>query len=247
MQMLLTKNIFSAITIAIMSLSVSISAAPIADVLCNYEQGLHANAGYTDPAKAVSPDGTVIPAGLVSLGTWSDDPGYGDGDPVGIILGFSTSILNGTGNDLNVVGNPFTGWYESGYVEVARESSGPGAVVDGWRDEQFYLLKGSNYDSLPNDPRNAAISMSYFSQSDLGYADVAPGGDYMDIDWAIDASGDSVSLADIAYVRVRTVTDDDAGMFGWYTTELNYIEAVPEPCTIALLGIGGLLLRRRTQ
>ncbi len=214
-------------------------AGPIADVMCNYEEGLHANTGYTDPSKALSI------GGLVSLGTWSDNPANGDGDPVGIILGFSTPVPNVSGNDLNVVGNPFTGWYEPGFVEVARETSGGGATEDGWRDETFYLLKGSNYDGLPNDPRDAAIAMSYFSQADLGYADVAPGGDLMNIDWAIDASGSPVSLVDIAYVRVRTVTDDSAGVFGYYTTEINYVEAIPEPATISLLVLGGVAMFRR--
>ena len=30
--------------------------------------------------------------------------------------------------------------------------------------------------------------------------------------------GNLVYLSDIAYVRIRTVTDDSAGIFGYYTT-----------------------------
>ena len=234
-----------------MAAGVSRADAVLADTMCCYEQGLHTNSGYATPMNALSV------GGLVSLGTWSDDPNYGTNDrPVGIVLGFSTSILNGDGDDLNVVGNPFPGWYEPGYLEVARETGGLGATVDGWQDETFYLLKPGNYESLPNDPRDAAITMSYFAQSDLGYADVAPGGDLVDIGRAIDGSGNPIALSDIAYIHVRTVTDDSAGMFGYYTTEINYVEALngqvssPEPLsavfiTTGLMAVAGYCWRRR--
>ncbi len=121
----------------------------IADVLCYYECGLnvptHWQTGdrFDDATQALSANGYIV-----SLGQWTDDAGYGTNDrPVGLLLGFSTSIHNGSGNDLKIVGNAFSGWYEPGYVEVARETSGSGATVDGWQDETFYMIKPGNYDS----------------------------------------------------------------------------------------------------
>ncbi len=232
------------ITGCIFLISATAHASIFADILCYYEQGLNANTGYWTPENAVSTDGETAPSGLVSLGSWSDDPNYGTGNPTGIVVGFSTSIANGEGNDLYVHGNGFPGWYEHGYIEVAAESTGSGATVDGWMDETFYLIKPSNYDSLPNDPRDAAISMDYFDGNEIGYADIGTSGENVDLDLAIDIYGNFISLTDIAYVRVRTVTDDTAGVFGYVTAELNYIEAlngtaaVPVPGAVWLLGSG---------
>jgi hypothetical protein len=221
-------------------------AAPYADVLCYYEQGLNANEGYWTPENAVSPDGTTQPSGLVSLGSWTDDPNYGSGNPTGLMLGFSTAITNGDGADLYVHGNDGGfGFWEPGYIEVAMETSGSGATTDGWTDETFYLIAPSNYDDLPNDPRQGPIAYDTFAQDDVGYADV-DGGENIDLDWAIDMDGNAVELTDIAYVRIRTVTDDAAGIFGHYTTEIDYVEAlngtatspVPIPGAVWMLGSG---------
>ena len=228
------------------SLACRTQAALYADVLCYYEQGLNTNSGYTTAENAVSADGETAPSGLVSLGSWSDDPDYGVGNPTGLLVGFSTAIANGAGEDLYVHGNAFAGWNEYGYIEVAQETSGSGATVDGWVDETFYLLMPSNYDELPYDPRVGAIPMSYFDGDETGYADIYGDGEYLDLDWAIDLAGNFVSLDDIAYVRIRTVTDDSAGIFGYVSTEIDYIEAlngtapVPIPGAVWLLGSGML-------
>ncbi len=221
-----------------------------ADVLCSYEHGLYPNTGYTNPeavfsAAAAGDDSN----GLVSLGQWTDDPAQGNNtNPVGIILGFSTSILNGAGNDIKIQGNAMFGWWEPGYVEVARETSGSGATATGWTDETWYLLKPSNYDELPHDPRTGPIDIaysienlysgenpytdSYWSSNTMtGYADVAVGGDYMDISWAIDMNGVAVELTDIAYVRIHSVSNSLAGspldqdtFMGGFSADINYVE-----------------------
>lgn len=241
-------------------------AGPMADVLVYFEQGADpAGGAWADPANAVDGDsGTGV-----SLGRWSDDPAQGTNDrPVGLVLGFSRSVRNGPGNDLIVLGNPFPGWYEPGYVEVARETSGLGATPGGWQDEAFYLLKPSNFD-LVGDPRLEPLAMGYaldpntwessygpgWSQSATGYADVAVGGDYLDIDWSIDANGSPVVLSDIAYVRIRTVTNDSTG-WSYFSTEVMGVEsihgAVPEPATISLCAVAACLaglvaMRQRTR
>ncbi len=242
------RKIFYLILLVCLCLTQS-SSASICDVLCYYEQGIETHGGTW-----ANPNNALDTTNGVSLGRWSDNPGQGTNNrPVGICLGFSTSISNGNGDDLKIVGYPFGGWYEPGYVEVARETSGNGATMDGWMDETFYLIKPSNYD-LVGDPRVNPLAVGYpynsnWNQSATGYADVAVGGDFMDISDAIDVSGSFVNLTDIAYVRIRTATDDSASFFGYFSTEVNYVEAlngtVPEPATIALLCIGSLGLKRK--
>lgn len=231
-------------------------AGPMADVLVYFEQGLDPAGGptWSDPANAV--DGNLSTG--VSLGRWSDNPDQGTNDrPVGLVVGFSRSVRNGPSDDLIVYGNPFTGWYEPGYVEVARETSGPGATTGGWQDETFYLLKPSNFDNV-GDPRQGPLAMGYYldpntwessygpgwSQSVTGYADVATGGDALDLDWAIDAAGVPVVLPDIAYVRIRTATDDSSG-WSYFSTEVMGVESVhgpvPEPGTISLAAVAVVL------
>lgn len=253
---------------AVLVLGAVAQAGPWADVMCSYEAGVNPVTGFTDPnALFTKADRIDDPTGIVSLGMYQKSTQRDE--PVGIIAGFSTSIPNVAGNDLLIVGNAMNGWYEPGYVEVARETSGSGATVDGWLGETFYLLKPSNYDQV-GDPRtdgpltinwsqdnfdnglNPYTDPAWSDQSALtGYADVTNGGDAMDLDWAIDINGDPVSLADIAYVRIRTVTDSAAGVFGYFTTELDYIQAIPEPlpdpASLGLLGLGGLALLRRRR
>ncbi len=239
------------IMLTIICLPMMSHAGTICDVLCYYEQGVQTHGGYY-----ATPENALNTSDIVSLGRWSDNPDQGTNDrAVGICLGFSTSILNGDGADLNIVGNPMSSWYEPGYVEVACETDGDGATADGWMDETFYLIKTSNYD-LVGDPRDSALSVGYpynsnWSNSVTGYADVTVGGDLIDLSEAIDADGNYVSLTDIAYVRIRTATDDSAGIFGYFSTEINYVEAlngvVPEPATLAILGLGGLMVSRRKK
>jgi hypothetical protein len=204
---------------------------------------------------------------VVSLGSYS-----GGG---GLVLGFSGGVTNGAGADLRIVGNAFFGAYEPAFVEVAIETDGGGATAGGWSDETFYLIKPSNFAALAkvgNDPRAAAQSIPHgdfdgdgfseygvgpFATPPTGYADVTAGGDLIDLSDAIDAAGDPAALAQIAYIRMRSVTDDefdyvyDFVPYGTnpITAEIDYIENLqaPEPTALGLMMVGaaGVLRRRR--
>ncbi|NLX12532.1 MAG: PEP-CTERM sorting domain-containing protein [Phycisphaerales bacterium] len=286
-----------------------------ADVLCYCEIGTHPAGtplAWRNPLNAITQD-ELNPG--ISLGNWTDATieNSPSGDPLflpsrltggcnlnqgyspGLVVGFSTAVNNGSGNDICVKGNPFDingsdyYWSEPGYIEVAMETTvlgQTGATADGWMDEMFYMIKPSNYD-IVGDPRLGPISGIYDfmddpsgaldnqgnpmqvqvwtgswgvdliaaggSQLDLyGYADWNPAGDRVDISDAIDLDGNYVSLPNIAYVRVRTVTNDDAGIFGSISTEVCYVEdisVVPEPAAMALLAVGGMsmVMRRRRR
>ena len=106
-----------ALFLALLTLCIGISltvvgttqASLYADLVVYYEQGIQTHGGtWADPNNALYEE-TGMAMG-VSLGQWSDNTSQGTNDrPVGLVLGFSTSIANGDGDDLNIVGNPFGG------------------------------------------------------------------------------------------------------------------------------------------
>jgi len=226
----------------------------LTDQVIYYEPGLNPVFAFTNPGAAlVKATGIDDPAGIVSLGGWTDDPGTGSGNPTGLVLGWSQPVLNGPGVDLRVVGNAFDGFYEPGTIEVALESDGGGATTEGWQDETFYLVRPDNLGSLPTDPRTGtnpvmfdAFASSPYSEAWWqlplsGYADVHPGGDLIDLDDAIDSNGNPVDLESIAYIRVRSVSDSSLGAFGFFSTEIDYIEALqnaPPPQKITSIATG---------
>jgi hypothetical protein len=180
---------------------------------------------------------------VVSLGGWTDDPATGTNNRTsGLVVGFSVEVLNGTGNDLLIVGNApsaFT-FYEPGFVEVAIESDGGGAKPNGWQDETFYLLKPGNYGQI-TDPRTANNPITITSNPDFslnysapfdddtnlpGYFDVTPGGDNFDLADAIDVNDDPVGLFSIAYVRLRSVSDSTFPFGSFLAPDVDYIEAI---------------------
>ena len=235
-----------------------------------------------NPSAALGGPGVLVntsrgePTDIVSLGGWTDDPATGSGRTPALVVGFSSPVANIAGNDFRIVGNaPSFGFHEPGTVEVARESGGGGATTDGWTDETFYLLRPSNFDQI-NDPRAAPNDIPYATRTPgvfdfvygpgpfadgnalSGYADVTFGGDEFEIDRAIDLNNNPVPLDDIAYVRVRTVTDSSIDFssidFGngplgidFFSTEVDYLVALPGPQTSGLLVAGAVAALARAR
>ena len=95
--------------------------------------GQFINESLGSPEGAQKIIGDVKSAGLVSLG------GYGGY----IIFGFDHSVVNNTGKDLAIYGNPIGGannWAEPGIVMVSQDVNGNGKADDVW-----YELAGSEY------------------------------------------------------------------------------------------------------
>jgi hypothetical protein len=71
----------------------------------------------------------------------------------------------------------------------------------------------------------------------------------LNIEDAIGASAGTLTLSDVAYAGVYTTETWDSGATNWRGVKIAKFSAtsVPEPATMALLGLGGLLLRRRKR
>lgn len=233
------------------------SGARYADVPGYYEPGNNVDAVFgSDPVElfdnalaALGGPGEQVALSqgtlteVVSLGGWTDDPASGTNNrTTGLVVGFSVEVLNGTGDDLLIVGNAPAGFtfYEPGFVEVAVESDGGGAKPGGWQDETFYLLKPGNYDQI-TDPRTAPTDITIISNPDFslnysapfdddtnlpGYFDVTPAGDAFDLSDAIDINGDPVNLNSIAYVRLRSVSDSAFPFGTFLAPDVDYLEVL---------------------
>jgi hypothetical protein len=97
--------------------------------------GQFINEGIGSPAGAQKIIGDVSKTSLLTLG------GYGGY----VIFGFDHSVVNNTGHDLAIYGNPIGGstqWAEAGIVMVSQDVNGNGKPDDEW-----YELAGSEYNN----------------------------------------------------------------------------------------------------
>jgi hypothetical protein len=96
--------------------------------------GLSPNdAGYLAAAQHWADTDSIVTSGTkfaISLGGWG---GY-------VVFGFDHSVVNRTGGDIHIEGNPLATWHEPGTVWVSQDHNRNGIADDTW-----YELKGSEY------------------------------------------------------------------------------------------------------
>lgn len=243
--------------------------AGYADSVVAYESGTGFSDGYTDPSSALgapsnlTPDpfgGPVDPFSppwkteqLVSVGAGGsltlqfDSPIFDSAlNPFGIdfmIYGNSGfMVTNDFDIDFNWIGEPAT----DGTL-FSSDSTGTRVLVS--QDninyyaldmtlapvvETLFPTDGSGDFSLPVDP-----SLSYADFAGLTLEGIrtayagSGGGAGFDLAWARDGGGDPISLSEVNFIRIEVLSGK---------VEIDAVSVVPEPGTVALISLGGLLL-----
>ncbi|MCE1155520.1 MAG: T9SS type A sorting domain-containing protein [Bacteroidales bacterium] len=113
-----------------------------------------------------------------------------------------------------------TNGHGSGYVY--RNSFHKQSYWPQWLPDDELVFAGSRLaDNYVDESGNGSYFVQY--AYDWGYADNAPNADRMselDIDWAVDASGNRVYLASIDFVKVYTAVNQYCGWLGETSTEI---------------------------
>lgn len=265
------KPVFAATALAA-TLSVPASTfAQFADSVVSYTPGtgyaveFGTGTPYTDPSTALGAPSTVtpgdfggpvtpfnppyLPAQLVSLGAGGsltvqfDTPiqnnpanpygsdflifgsaGFIDADyPNGMTDGSGSIFSNTTGDTQVYVGD------DPAHMYLLNPSLAP--VVDG-----MYPTDGSGNAHLPVNP---ALNNASFANQNLAGIEAlyngSAGGTGYDLSWAVDGNNQPVSLSSIQYVRVDVLS-------GHSEIDAFSSVAVPEPATIVLAALGGIVL-----
>jgi len=261
------KNLFVSLALAGLFIIPTITHAQFADTVISYTQGSGVASGYNDPTAALGAPTTFI--GYQNADPFN--PPYQSSDIVGIGTGgsltlqFNTPIQNNPGNpfglDFIIFGHAgfnedfdnFTATdgslFTGGTADVRVSVSADGST--------FYTLNPSltpMVDGLfPTDasgnpllPVNPSLTAADFAGLDLAQIEAlyngSAGGAGFDIAWAINGSGQSISLSSIDYVRLDVLGDGTPAY-------IDAVSVVPEPTTLALAitGTGLFLLRRRIK
>jgi len=262
-------KLFVSLALASVFVIPSISRAQFAGSVAAYTEGSGVLPGYNDPMSALgapsvetmdpvygnSPvdpfNAPYLSSQIVGIGTGGsitlqlntpirNDPSHPFG--VDFIIFGHAGFIEDFGTGTAVDGSLYTGGTSDVRVSVSADGTtfytlNPALTpqVDG-----LFPTDGSGNPLLPVNP---ALAAADFTGQDLNgiralYAGSA-GGAGFDLAWAINGSGQSVSLSSVDYVRLDVLNDGTPAY-------IDAISVVPEPATWTLAVAGaGLFLRRR--
>lgn len=225
-----------------------------------------------EPARMTGLDTNYAATVSVFNPVWRPSQAVSLGVGGSLVVGFDTPVVDDPdhlyGVDLIVFGNAgllaadyingITGspaeFLDAGRGKIEVSADGvnffeiPGVFADQLFPTQGYLDTGM-WDTLPGNapsdfykPVNPAYTLADFAARSYGEIlsmyDGSGGGLPIDLAWAVDAQGQPAGLTSAHYVRVSHVgTDGD--------TQIEAFVAVPEPATLALFVVCGLMLARQ--
>jgi hypothetical protein len=265
------KNLFVSLALAGALFVPAITRAQFASSVVSYTQGSGVAPGYNDPNAALGAPTTFIgyqnadpfdppylPGDIVGIGTnggsltlqFSTPIQNDPGNPYGldfIIFGHAGfNITNGDYSGGGITdGSLFTGGTSDVSVSVSADGStfytlnpSLAPVVDG-----LFPTDASGNPLLPVNPSLTAADFAGLNLAQIeALYNGSAGGAGFDLAWAINGSGQSVSLPSIDFVRLDVLNDGTPAY-------IDAISVVPEPTTFALAitGAGLFLLRRRVR
>ena len=261
------KNLFVSLALAGALFIPAITRAQFASTVSSYTEGTGVISGYNDPTAALGAPATFI--GYQNADPFnppflsSDIVGIGNGGS--LTLQFNTPIQNNPNNpfglDFIIFGHAgfnedfdnFTATdgslFTGGTADVRVSVSADGSTFFTLNPSLAPITDGlfpTDASGNPLLPVNPSLTAADFAGLDLAQIEAlyngSAGGAGFDIAWAINESGQSVSLPSINYIRLDVLGDGTPAY-------IDAISVVPEPttCALAFVGAGLFLLGRRIK
>lgn len=120
--------------------------------------------------------------------------------------------------------------YDMEYIQWSDNQSNKGFIIQNSYHKQSYFPLWENANELHFTATRLADNYTqtgnFWSGKayDFGYADAQPGGDLIDISWAVDENGQKVNLKGIKFVKIQNGIRQEAGWLGEISTEIRGAE-----------------------